>query len=86
MLVLTRKVGQTIKIGDDIEVQILPTEGASVRLGIVAPRRVAVVRFELLDRPENQNGDVRAGAAPTSIPRPRLPLSTHSRPPAHPAA
>ena len=51
MLILTRRVGETLKIGEDIEVTVLGLRGGQVRLGINAPRDVAVHREEILDRP-----------------------------------
>lgn len=51
MLVLSRDIGQMIKIGDDIEIRILGIERGQIRIGIEAPRSVTVVRSELLDRP-----------------------------------
>jgi carbon storage regulator CsrA len=47
MLVLTRKIGQRIRIGDDITLTIIKTQGQTVRVGIEAPRDVRVVRAEL---------------------------------------
>jgi carbon storage regulator len=49
MLVLTRRVGEVIKIGDDIEVSVLNAHGKQVRLGITAPKDVKVLRQELKD-------------------------------------
>jgi len=49
MLVLTRKTGEQIKIGDNIVVTILEVNGNQVRVGIDAPREVPVVRTELLE-------------------------------------
>jgi carbon storage regulator len=48
MLVLTRRSGQTLRIGDSVEVQVVRIEGDRVVLGIVAPREIAVVRGELV--------------------------------------
>jgi carbon storage regulator len=48
MLVLTRKLMEKLFIGDDICVTVVRLEGGQVRLGIEAPREVAVVRAELL--------------------------------------
>ncbi|PZD97838.1 carbon storage regulator [Paenibacillus sambharensis] len=48
MLVLTRKKGQSIVIGDDIEVVLLEVEGDTVKIGITAPKEVQIVRKELL--------------------------------------
>ena len=44
MLVLTTKTGQGIKIGDNIEITVIEAKGNQVRLGITAPRDVAVTR------------------------------------------
>ena len=48
MLVLSRRAGQSIRIGDDIRIHIVKT-GDKVRIGIDAPRSVNVVRTELVD-------------------------------------
>ena len=53
MLVLTRKPGQSIIIGDEIEVQVLSVAGEKVRLGITAPREVGIFRNEVHERIEN---------------------------------
>jgi len=47
MLVLTRRNGEAIRIGDNIEIQVIRIKGQSVRIGIIAPRNVNVVRGEL---------------------------------------
>jgi carbon storage regulator len=49
MLVLTRKLMEKLYIGDDVCVTVVRLEGGQVRLGIEAPREIAVVRAELLD-------------------------------------
>lgn len=48
MLVLSRKPGEIIRIGDDIEVSVIEVRGDTVRIGINAPRSVAIFRQELL--------------------------------------
>jgi carbon storage regulator len=55
MLVLTRKPGQSIMIGEGVEVQVLSVAGEKVRLGINAPRDVAIFRNEVYDRIEQEN-------------------------------
>lgn len=61
MLVLARKVGEKIKIGDDIELTVLEIErGGVVRLGIDAPRETKILRAELLEQVAGEN---RAAAA-----------------------
>jgi carbon storage regulator len=57
MLVLTRKAGQSIMIGDEIEVSVLAIMGEKVRIGIEAPREVPVFRKEVyVEIQEDQNG------------------------------
>jgi len=50
MLILTRKTGETITIGDQIQIQVLSVKGGQVRIGIDAPREIVVNREEVLDR------------------------------------
>ena len=54
MLILTRRVGETIRINDDISIQVLGICGQQVRLGITAPDEVAVHREEVYDRIQAQ--------------------------------
>ncbi|MGA1863340.1 carbon storage regulator CsrA [Deferribacter thermophilus] len=49
MLVLTRKIGESIIIGDDIEVKVVSISGKSVRLGVDAPKNISVHRKEIYD-------------------------------------
>lgn len=55
MLVLSRKKGETIVIGDEIEVKVLSIEGEQVKLGIVAPKSVKVHRSEVFEAIQQQN-------------------------------
>ncbi|GLC87829.1 carbon storage regulator CsrA [Lysinibacillus piscis] len=55
MLVLSRKKGESIIIGDQIEVKILAVEGEQVKLGIVAPKSVKVHRSEVFEAIQEQN-------------------------------
>lgn len=55
MLTLTRKMGESICIGDDIKVVVKEVKGKQVRLGIVAPRDVYVCREELYERIHQAN-------------------------------
>ena len=50
MLILTRRVGETIMVGDDVTVTVLGVKGNQVRWGISAPKRVAVHREEIYER------------------------------------
>ena len=65
MLVLTRKPGQSIMIGDGIEVQVLSVAGEKVRLGITAPRDVGIFRDEVYERIEAGRSRARSRASPT---------------------
>ncbi|MDU4695602.1 MAG: carbon storage regulator CsrA [Paenibacillus sp.] len=47
MLVLRRKVGETVMIGDDIQIQILGIEGDQIKIGFLAPKEVSILRKEL---------------------------------------
>lgn len=57
MLVLTRKTQQAIKIGEDIEVTIVAIEGDQVKIGIDAPKAVAVHRKEIFEEIQLQNSE-----------------------------
>ncbi|MFC1536807.1 carbon storage regulator CsrA [Pseudomonadota bacterium] len=59
MLILTRKSGETITIGDDIQIRVLGVKGGQVRIGIDAPRSVAVNREEVHARVQAE-GDISA--------------------------
>lgn len=59
MLVLKRKIGETIIIGDNIEVQVLSIEGESVKLGFVGPKQVQIMRKELFESVMRENVNAR---------------------------
>jgi carbon storage regulator len=67
MLILTRRVGETVVIGDEIQVTVLGVKGNQVRLGVTAPKDVAVHRSEIYDRIRKE----RAGEAPDSAEAPQ---------------
>lgn len=60
MLILTRRVGETLMIGDDVTVTVLGVKGNQVRLGCNAPRHIAVHREEIFERIKLE----KAGAPP----------------------
>jgi carbon storage regulator len=68
MLILTRRVGETVMIGNDVTVTILGVKGNQVRVGVNAPRNVAVHREEIFERikREEHDGDPASGARAAS--------------------
>ena len=64
MLVLTRRIGDKVLLGDEIEIVVVDIKGNQVKLGISAPRSLSVLRGELMGRgAEAPSGD-RAGPPP----------------------
>ncbi len=55
MLILTRKPGETIAIGKNIQISVLEIEGRSVKLGIEAPKSVTIYRGEIYQKVQEQN-------------------------------
>jgi carbon storage regulator len=55
MLVLTRKLGESIRIGDNIIVKVVDLDSRHVKLGIDAPKSVSVNREEIYERIQNEN-------------------------------
>ena len=61
MLVLTRKLNETIKIGDNIEITVVGISGDNVRIGIEAPREVKILRSEVYEEIQRQNREAVTG-------------------------
>jgi carbon storage regulator len=57
MLILTRRVGETVVIGNDVTVTVLGVKGNQVRLGVNAPREVAVHREEIFERIKREQSE-----------------------------
>lgn len=56
MLILTRRIGEVLRIGDDVSITILGMKGNQVRIGIDAPKDVAVHREEIYQRIKREEG------------------------------
>ncbi|HWY25257.1 MAG TPA: carbon storage regulator CsrA [Nevskia sp.] len=57
MLILTRRVGETVVIGDEVTVTVLGIKGNQVRIGVKAPKNVAVHREEIFERIRVERGE-----------------------------
>jgi carbon storage regulator len=68
MLILTRRVGETLMIGDEVTVTVLGVKGNQVRIGVNAPRDVAVHREEIYERIKRERAEQasESGAGPDS--------------------
>src|SRR5580693_8066285 len=65
MLILTRRVGETVMIGNEVTVTVLGVKGNQVRMGINAPRTVAVHREEIFERIKHEEQDEFVSGAET---------------------
>ena len=67
MLILTRRVGETVMIGDEVTVTVLGVKGNQVRIGVNAPKTVAVHREEIFERiKREQDADTPVAAGPAN--------------------
>jgi len=76
MLILTRRVGESVVIGEDVTVTVLGVKGNQVRIGINAPKHVAVHREEIFERIKSGRGAPDGGSTtdePNTTPRESLP-------------
>ena len=80
MLVLSRRINESIQIGTDIEVMVIDVRGDIVRIGINAPQSTQIWRKELWDVIVSENKAAAEGAKSSGIKdAPQLPLSTFSK-------
>ena len=66
MLILTRREGESVLIGDEVTITVLRVKGNQVRLGVNAPKEVSVQREEISERVRAQVSDATSGPAPAS--------------------
>ena len=66
MLILTRRVGETVMIGDEVTVTVLRVKGNQVRLGVNAPKTVSVQREEIFNRIKQEGAEGTEAAQTTS--------------------
>lgn len=67
MLILNRKTGESVTIGDEIQVTVLSVDSGRVRLAIDAPRSVSIVRSELIAAAETNQDAAREAAEPAAL-------------------
>jgi carbon storage regulator len=78
MLVLTRKCGEGIVVGDDVTITIVEVRGNSIRLGIEAPRHKKIHRLEVYERIKQENQEATQWL-PTDLDTLKTALSRHTR-------
>jgi carbon storage regulator len=64
MLVLTRRVGQILKIGDDVDIMVIGVKGNQIRFGIKAPRHISVHREEVIEKIKREEALIAPGDSP----------------------
>ena len=70
MLILTRRVGETVMIGNEVTVTVLGVKGNQVRIGVNAPKDVPVHREEIYERiKREEDGDTGSGSGSSAAPR-----------------
>ena len=81
MLLLQRRPGESLKIGQDIEVSVVSVEGGRVRLAISAPQDVPILRSELLDATAANRDSAVEEAAPAALLGLLGGIAEHKKPP-----
>ena len=81
MLILQRRPGESLKIGQDIEVSVVSVEGGRVRLAISAPQDVPILRSELLDATAANRDSAVEEAAPAALLGLLGSIAEHKKPP-----
>ncbi len=76
MLVLSRKVNQSIMVGDNVRVVVVAVDRDQVKLGIEAPREIAVHRSEIYEEIQRTNRSAAAGEAPSAASGPVVTRAT----------
>ncbi len=70
MLIITRRAGERIMVGDDIVVEVMEIAGNSVRVGITAPRSIPVYREEIYTAVRDENRAAAADSESAELPKP----------------